>query len=448
VSCIKRLEQAPRFYSNPYRGKTYNVSEFHYALTPLTFGQITIPPAKVKIIYHSTSKWNPYSRSSSTQTQQVELSSAALKMDIKPAVSSLDKWQPLQQLKVRGQVDRTSGLNIGEPVSLSLMVEGGIARGEQLPAPILKVDEADFKVYPENTLIEETLAKDNRYLGGRRVETYTLIPQRGGLLKLPPIQIPWWDLKRHQATRAEWRGENLLIKGGGIATAEDEQQARSAAASGSLSWMWLVLSNFVFLAIGWWIGAGRPGKEIMQEKALQTWHWLLLGLRWFWQRSAALRNKFPQDSFREAGENLHRYATAPVTYLPQRIYQLSLFAPLRSFRFLRAIEAETEAKALAAQLMRFSHETTGTALLTPLPVIARSLAATYPSLNKTRLLQLCQSLDQACFDRPAAFDARQWKMECRRVFQYLPLYKPKPHCPDDNRLPGLNPVAGCVLRST
>jgi hypothetical protein len=176
-------------YSAQRGGRTYNVVERHYALTPENSGALTIPA----VVFRGHAADGNGGGFFFNQGRAIGAQSAPITLDVRPrpASSGNDAWLPARSMSlVATGIDATTQAKVGEPLTLDLRLEAQGLGFEQLPKLELpKIPGAD--VYPDKPITQDK--NDGQWLYGVRERKFAIVPNRAGTLNLPPISIGWWD---------------------------------------------------------------------------------------------------------------------------------------------------------------------------------------------------------------------------------------------------------------
>jgi hypothetical protein len=286
-----------------------------------------------------------------------------------------------------------------------------------------------FKLYPTKTVTAREIDADGPVLVGTRTETFTVVPQAGGSLRLPDLIIPWWDTVEHQERHTVWTGRSLDVAGP-LGGKNDQDDVLASGLPSALSFMvFLALSTFVAIGIGVWVAQGTP--------------WF--GLRW---RKAPF-DQAPSDS--ADGAVSWRARVALLRFL-RRIGTRSSSAPLvrwltrrsraalQLWRCVRAVEASRDASRLCKALRRFASDLTRLPLNTPLPGFAEWIIARRPRLKGDGLRELVRELESSVYGN-GELDLRRWKRSFKRSLRRVLLARTRD--PKSTRraraLPVLNP---------
>lgn len=155
------------------------VTTTEHMLFPLKSGRHIIPPGSLDF------SRNPVYQA----TTRVE--SNAVELDVQP----LPTGAPLSfkgavggPFFISAQIGRTA-VDIGDPVSLSVVVEG-VGNIEQLDAPDLNLPDG-WRVYSQAPRFEA--ASDNRVLVGKKTFEWLFVPATEGTVTLSPIEFSYFD---------------------------------------------------------------------------------------------------------------------------------------------------------------------------------------------------------------------------------------------------------------
>ena len=135
------------------RGGERLVTDFRYALTPLSTGRFRIPEARVQLIANGKRRqgWNRYEN----VHEETELATGTLNIDVRlpPAesASSDGTWLPLHGLRIDAKQQGDQQARAGEPFQLTLTQYAWGTGGAQLPSLATALEGGDFKVYVDQT---------------------------------------------------------------------------------------------------------------------------------------------------------------------------------------------------------------------------------------------------------------------------------------------------------
>ena len=173
------------------KGNREIVNDFTLTLTPLRSGDLELPPIKVSGTQAGSGQGGYPGPST-----RYEVASERSQVQVRPVLTSVSPWLPLHDLNLTANLDSARDVAEGEPVTISLELKAVGTTGSQLPSLEGMLASPDFRVYREQTLTEGGLSADKRSLVGKRTEYYTLVPHSGGRLRMPAIQIAWWNVDK------------------------------------------------------------------------------------------------------------------------------------------------------------------------------------------------------------------------------------------------------------
>ena len=118
-----------------------------------------------------------------------------LKMRVQPAGPSVKPWLPADQISLRARIQSSERAEAGKPLRLTIDLTAAGTTGTSLPSLEEQLQTSGFRVYREKTHTESKLSKDGRRLLGRRLESFTVVPQYSGELQLPALRLAWWNVR-------------------------------------------------------------------------------------------------------------------------------------------------------------------------------------------------------------------------------------------------------------
>ncbi len=178
-------------------GREYGVMLLlEHALFPLKAGKFTISPLKLEL----TTERSMFSGTASEVSQ-----SNALEIDVRPLPSD---GRPANfpstnvgHFELKAAVDRTR-IAAGDAVSFKLTISGtGNIHGVKPPKLTDRVDGPDgWRAY--DPTVKENIERGSE-IRGEKVLTYLLMPQKGGRLTIPALELTYFDPKtaRYETTR-------------------------------------------------------------------------------------------------------------------------------------------------------------------------------------------------------------------------------------------------------
>lgn len=400
-------------------GQREVVTEFVLTLTPLRSGNLELPPPKV-------TGTRPGAYGAAERYEAV--ATKPVRLQVRPAMASVRPWLPLRSLTLNAAFDHGDQLRPGQPVTLALELSAVGAHAAQLPNLEDQLVSPDFRVYREQSLTDTNLSPDGRQLIGKRTEYYTLVPQSSGNLRLPEIEVPWWNVETGARQVATLPIRTLRIGGG-----SGPFNLPASLTAGGSGWgkVWLPLGAVLLVLGGYWAGVfyrGRgPGAESVPAML------------------ARLRSRIAGVSLlagRQARRALHRLHPAPVA----ASLQGAAFGLLpESSRFLMVARHANQGDSPIAWCERFEQaarrhlRSCGTGSL---PSMSERILSLRPRADRAKLTRLMEQLDAALYGRQD-IDFPRWKREFMHQVGRAPaLLRPRRSESRIRRahLPALNPT--------
>ena len=246
-----------RNYKTTLNGMEYDVFEFRYALFPQKSGNIKIPSAQLNAtVFRGRSRgftFDPFNG------KQVRRYSPELEFNAKPKPDTYpaDKpWLPAKSLQLTENWSPDTGkTNIGEPVTRTVTMQAEGVLSTILPA-LPTTELQGVKIYPEQA--DTSSAPSDQGIVSTRTESQALIATQTGAIKLPAIDITWWDVEAEEVRVTTLPARTIEVTGTSsrpqtdstTASPEIRQTAEapplSLAQSGSVNrtWQWIAIAFF------------------------------------------------------------------------------------------------------------------------------------------------------------------------------------------------------------
>jgi len=398
----------PETLSRRRGDKTEIVNRYHYAVTPLLAGEVSIPAIHV-------------SGTMSGRSDRFEIASpASILLQVQPAVPGIEPWLPLHGLILQSYLKGAEQPVAGSPLNMVVDISAIGASGGQLPSFERYLKNRDFHVYREKSDIEGRISSDGRFLLGHRTEVFTLVPQHGGKVQIPELRINWWnvDTQRAESTTVPIR---QLVARGEPGSLEEKLDILSLS-SGDLM-LWIPLIGLFTVTIGFWILA--------------------------WLRHKPFIRVVEEEIRGVSGFSIRRFRDfliwlAPIRRL-QRLRQLFVRSLPRSFRLwfcVRVVDGEDDPEVWAYMLKFLANKHLGLPAQLPLQDLGRRLSKIHPRSDPKTMDTLMQELDNALYGG-GSIDFPAWKKRFRRQLRpsWIPSHGTGGTTPRNvrQRLPALNP---------
>jgi hypothetical protein len=338
-----------------------------------------------------------------------------LTLQVRPADPSVQPWLPLHELRLQASMLQDGFRKAGQPVTLTVEMTAQGAQGNQLPSVADQIKSPLFRVYRDATTIKSGISPNGRHLTGSRKETFTLIPLEDGWVRLPDINVAWWDVERQQASLA----------GMPPSEANTGTSARAANASGEYPsrftlLFWLPMAIALALIAGYVLGAWHGTRSLF--KLSGTWL-STMGL-------LALERGRHIGSRISPARHLQRIRLGLAQLMPRAV---------KIWACTRCLAAEDNPHAWCAEFKSRICQHLDIAGHSPLTSIAEKLIATSPRAEPGRLRELAHTLEGAMYGG-RTLDFKAWKQDLQQ--QLRPRLLRRSHTRSlrpTNRLPALNP---------
>lgn len=265
-------------YTAQRGGRSWNVLERRFALTPQHAGTLQIPALSFQGETSDANDLNSFFGGSTP----VSARSPALSVKVQavPAAAGTGTWLPARQLTLTldGVPDAQTSVRVGQALNLTMTLQASGLAADALPALSLpSLDGAT--VYPDKPVT--TTGNDGPWLLGREQRKFALVPERAGTLTIPATSLKWWNVLADQLEVAQIPARTLTVLPAlGVATALPAQPAVAAVAQKSqapqpargareVPWRWLALGSislWLCSVLLWWYWRRRraaPGRRVL-----------------------------------------------------------------------------------------------------------------------------------------------------------------------------------------
>ncbi|MCU7796968.1 MAG: BatD family protein [Candidatus Thiodiazotropha sp. (ex Myrtea spinifera)] len=428
---LQHLE-GPTTYSRTHKGKREIVSDYFYELTPLRAGALAISGFRVTGEAEQVSGYNrskiPFDV---TSKESVEL-------QIRESNPNSMPWLPLEQLTLQVDLPTSYKAAAGKPLPVKVELTALGQGGNQLPSLEQQLKSEAFRVYREHSEVSTTLNKNNKKTKGRRVETFILVPQYGGDLKLPELSINWWNTRSNMPQRTSFPLQPIAVSGNRQTSnffADDEESSLFPA--GTSSAFWIPLSIVFGVIFGYWMAVwiSHRRKGDTQISPLQP-------LVTFLQRP--MRQMAPafsplKEKLRTAGHAFnpiarwHRWRRHLVGMLPLSV---------RFWFCVRFVDEESDPEIWGYTLRFLANKHMGLPINAPFSVIGKHILAFHPKAEPKKIHELIHQLEESIYGHHS-LDFESWKAafkhEIRPSMRLIPRSWSNRERAPDSDLPTLNP---------
>jgi hypothetical protein len=255
----------------------------------------------------------------------------------------------------------------------------------------------EFSVYLEATELEGGTTPDGRFLTGRRLERYTLVPQYGGKLHVPAVRVPWFNLSLGRQETTELPIRQIVAEGPPSPEPQLRMKSPDIVPSGKAGWLfWAPLFLLIPVMLGYAVMVFSPPPPVGSRTAAP-------GAAEPGRVAGALGRLFAAVSPWRLAEWLRpRVASA----LP---------VAARLWFCLRIVEREDDPEDWAMLLKFLSAKHLGISAQLPLPELGEEIVRhAARRADPTRVRALMVELDDALYGSKPIADFPAWKRRFRR----------------------------------
>lgn len=306
---VERLGQGSA-YRTHRQGRQYRVVERRYAIFPEQSGELTVPgvtlvgrtPAKgrsraplsgrsaiIQRFFSDPFFSDPFFSSGPSSRhlladrgQQVRIRGETLTFNVlpRPAGYGGRYWLPSAQLTLQARWSGDpSGARVGEPITRTVTMEAKGLAASQIPNIDLPAV-SGARIYPEPPVTETNT--DGRSLIGQWTKRVAMVPTQTGELRIPQLELRWWDTDQHHERVARLPAHTLQVlpagntlsstdprpaangqepDGAGSANASIEEAA--APSTHGRLWPWFaggLVMLWLATLVAWWVSRWRGSR--------------------------------------------------------------------------------------------------------------------------------------------------------------------------------------------
>jgi len=416
------LEQVdgPVASTRGWNGSRKIVNEYHFKLTPLRSGEIVIPAIKFTGTHVSNRQWNgaPGMPVSGTNNRFSIAFDKPQILQVLPADPTVTPWLPLNDLKLRMHMPDNGPAKEGVPFTLTLELTARGALGTQLPSLEQQLKSNGFRAYRDSVTTSNGISRVGTQLLGSRKETYTIIPLQDGWIRLPGIQVAWWDVDTATPRLAGLPGQDAAAAAAGN---------RSGVVAGGEQdlfpvYFWTPLLIIMGLIIGYWLGAWGRTRLLLRSAGA----WLSATGQRSMQHTVAASKQLSPFLY------LNKLSMGVAGIMPKRV---------KLWLCIRCIESEDRPEVWCTQFRSRICNHLDISRYSPITAIAEKIIEAQPLAEPARVRALVQSMDNAIYGA-GTLDFTAWKKEFRHQLRPRLLRHRRSRLRRARRvLPALNPRA-------
>jgi len=189
----------------------YRVVERRYALFPERSGQWRIPPLRFQGRLAGLSQRGQLSYFTTDRGRRVSVESPARTLQVKPRPAHYQgaHWLPSSGLSLHERWSPgTDRVRVGEPITRTVWIRAEGLSGTHLPA-LSPEPVAQLRSYPAAPETEDQLT--GRGVVGSLRQEVAYVPQQAGALRLPAVELHWWDTDSQQARVASLPTREITV---------------------------------------------------------------------------------------------------------------------------------------------------------------------------------------------------------------------------------------------
>ncbi len=243
-------------YESVRNGIPHLIFERRFAVYPQTSGALDFKP----ILFQGKVSNRPSRHFAELQqlaARTLRTRSKSLSVTVKPIPPGIAQadWLPARQVALTenwsASLDR---LKVGEPVTRTIRLQADGRMAAQIP-DIHITDQAGIKQYRDQAFLHNTEKPDG--ITGVKEIRVALIPSQNGTVRLPAIEVDWWNTATGKKETATLPSKVLTATGAKPAGAPTVQTGNTVETNGDNTdhaamtnrsfWQWLSL----VLALGW-----------------------------------------------------------------------------------------------------------------------------------------------------------------------------------------------------
>lgn len=227
-------------YRQTIGGQDYIVIDRAYAVFAQQPGTLRIQPALAEARAGGSRSGfmldpfsDPFSDPFGRRGETFRTRSNGLSLEIRPVPAGVDvnPWLPASKLELQAVWPEDPPRMVqGEPVTLTLSLKAEGLTAAQLPDLQLPAIDG-VKQYPDQPLLNDV--KNDNGITGYRLQKIALIPTRAGEIRIPAIELAWWNVEtnRREVARVPARTLQVIAAANPAPAAPPATGTRSPAAA-------------------------------------------------------------------------------------------------------------------------------------------------------------------------------------------------------------------------
>ena len=209
---IERLGEA-RSYTTKRNGYPYDVTEYRFAAYPQKSGTIVIPASTLTGAIAAGSRrfmFDPFGNAGKAirrKSEDITLTVKAIPLSYPENIP----WIPAKSLSLSSEWSPSNPtFAVGEPATRTVSLKAVGVAASLLP-PLPQPDGENVKIYPDQPSYNSVAGPDG--VESQRIESYAVIPTKGGTVELPAISVHWWNTSSDSLEVASLPALNIQVTG-------------------------------------------------------------------------------------------------------------------------------------------------------------------------------------------------------------------------------------------
>ena len=198
-------------YSIVRDGSSFDVYERRLVIIHRMPGEVVIPAAVYRGVINAVEE--TATTDSALPARRIFRNSDSLVLKVREPVVDFTglNWLPARRLSLTRQwEDNKSGLQVGETVDVTLVIEATGLAAESLPADLLAHSSDQIRIYPDKATLSNRI--EGQQLIGRLQQRFAIVIARAGTVFLPEIQLKWWNTDREAEETVLLEARQWIVK--------------------------------------------------------------------------------------------------------------------------------------------------------------------------------------------------------------------------------------------
>lgn len=218
-------------YTANENGRSYQVTEQKFLITPNQAGKLIIPAVKVggSVAAGGNDIFGMFdNRPFNTQSQPQIL-------EVKPLPKGFDtgSWLPAKELLLNESWSLTStSVTAGEPITRTITLQALGVSGSSIPNFSFAAP-AGVNVYPDKSQTQDNVTNDG--VLGQRVFKIAYVPTKNGTVTFPALSVKWWNITSNREETATLPAKIITVSGANMVNSQPATATTTAITNSTAS---------------------------------------------------------------------------------------------------------------------------------------------------------------------------------------------------------------------